>query len=145
MHCSPPLEKGGQGGFQKEQEMIGYRRDLKDKSRLLRCHATDSEEHLWARLRRKQLLGIHFYRQKPLGNYIVDFYAPKMKLVVEVDGSQHLQEEYLQKDEKRDQYLAGLGLYVLRFNSRKVLLETDAVVETIYQAVTERLKLKIPP
>ena len=69
--------------------MLNYRRYLKDKSRLLRCHKTDSEEHLWTRLRRKQLLGIQFYRQKPLGDYIVDFYAPKVKLVVEVDGSQH--------------------------------------------------------
>ncbi|MEI6261131.1 MAG: DUF559 domain-containing protein [Deltaproteobacteria bacterium] len=113
--------------------MLNYRKYLKDKSRLLRCHATDSEEHLWTRLRRKQLLGIQFYRQKPLGNYIVDFYAPKVKLVVEVDGSQHLKEEYLQKDENRDAFL------------REVLVETDAVVEAIHQAVTVRLKLKIPP
>ena len=125
--------------------MLNYRRYLKDKSRLLRCHTTDSEEHLWTRLRRKQLLGIQFYRQKPLGNYIVDFYAPKVKLVVEVDGSQHLKEEYLQKDENRDAFLADLGIYVIRFNSREVLVETDAVVEAIHQAVTVRLKLKIPP
>jgi len=97
------------------------------------------------RLRRKQLLGIQFYRQKPLGNYIVDFYAPKVKLVVEVDGSQHLNEEYLQKDENRDAFLVDLGIYVIRFNSREVLVETDAVVEAIYQTVTVRLKLKIPP
>ena len=125
--------------------MLNYRRYLKDKSRLLRCHATDSEEHLWMRLRRKQLLGIQFYRQKPLGNYIVDFYAPKVKLVVEVDGSQHLNEEYLQKDENWDAFLVGLGIYVIRFNSREVLVETDAVVAAIYQTVTVRLKLKIPP
>jgi len=125
--------------------MLNYRRYLKDKSRLLRCHTTDSEEHLWTRLRRKQLLGIQFYLQKPLGNYIVDFYAPKVKLIVEVDGSQHLKEEYLQKDENRDAFLAGLGIYVIRFNSREVLVETDAVVEAIHQAVTVRLKLKIPP
>lgn len=125
--------------------MLNYRRYLKDKSRLLRCHTTDSEEHLWTRLRRKQLLGIQFYRQKPLGNYIVDFYAPKVKLIVEVDGSQHLKEEYLQKDENRDAFLADLGIYVIRFNSREVLVETDAVVEAIHQAVTVRLKLKIPP
>jgi very-short-patch-repair endonuclease len=97
------------------------------------------------RLRRKQLLGIQFYRQKPLGDYIVDFYAPKVKLVVEVDGSQHLKEEYLQKDENRDAFLADLGIYVIRFNSREVLVETDAVVEAIHQAVTVWLKLKIPP
>jgi len=109
----------------------------------LRCHATDSEEHLWTRLRRKQLLGIQFYRQKPLGNYIVDFYAPKVKLAVEVDGSQHFEFRHRHEDERRDAYLAGLGIHVLRFNSRDVLLETDAVVDVIYRKSCERMK--IPP
>lgn len=88
---------------------------------------------------------MQFYRQKPIGNYIVDFYAPKAKLIVEVDGSQHLLEECLHKDQLRDHYLTGLGLYFLRFDSRTVLLETDAVVETIFKKISERLLLKIPP
>ena len=123
--------------------MLSYRRDLKDKARVLRCHTTDSEEHLWTRLRRKQILGIQFYRQKPLGNYIVDFYAPKVKLVVEVDGSQHLETRHRYEDESRDAFLASLGIHVLRFNSREVLLETDAVVEVIYRKSREGMK--IPP
>jgi len=52
---------------------------------------TDAEQRLWARLRRKQILGVQFYRQKPIGNYIADFYAPAAQLVVEVDGSQHFE------------------------------------------------------
>lgn len=62
---------------------------------------TESERVLWSRLRGKQLSGIQFYRQKPLGNYIVDFYAPKAKLVVEVDGSQHIRAEHADKDVSR--------------------------------------------
>ena len=67
--------------------MLRYKRHLKGKARELRKNMTDSERVLWSRLRGKQLLGVQFYRQKPIGEFIVDFYAPKTKLVVEVDGS----------------------------------------------------------
>jgi len=105
---------------------------------------TDSERVLWSRLRGKQLLSVQFYRQKPIGEYIVDFYAPKTKLVVEVDGSQHMEAEHVEKDKHRDEYLAAVGLRVLRFNSREVLEETDAVMEVIYCAMEERLQREIP-
>ncbi len=85
--------------------MLQYNRTLKHKARRLRKNMTDTERLLWSRLRRKQILGVQFYRQKPIGNYIVDFYAPKMKLVVEVDGSQHLEEKHLEEDKRRDAYL----------------------------------------
>jgi len=105
----------------------------------LRQKMTDSERILWHHLRGKQLFGVQFYRQKPIGKYIVDFYAPRTKLVVEVDGSQHMEGEHAQRDADRDEYLASLGLRVLRFNSREVLEETDAVVEVIYRTMAERL------
>ncbi len=124
--------------------MLKYDADLKDTARLLRTHLTDSEEALWFRLRRKQLLGVQFYRQRPIGNCIVDFFAPKARLVVEVDGSQHLVAEHAQNDMARDAYLASLGLRVLRFNSREALTDEDAVVESIYRAIAEQLKAEIP-
>ena len=83
--------------------------------------------------------GAQFYRQKPIGNYIVDFYAPRPRLVVEVDGSQHLVTEHWQADAERDVYLATESLLVLRFNNLQVLKELDGVVEAIYQAILERL------
>ena len=101
--------------------MLKYCANLKAKSRQLRSNLTDSEKALWSRLRSKQVLGIQFYRQKPIGEYIVDFFAPKAKLAVEVDGSQHVEDKHAQKDRSRDDYLASLGLKVLRFNSREVL------------------------
>ena len=79
---------------------------------------TDSERVLWTRLRGKQLLGLQFYRQKPIADYIVDFYSPKAKLVIEIDGSQHLEDKHTEKDRYRDERLHGLGLKVIRFNSR---------------------------
>jgi very-short-patch-repair endonuclease len=125
--------------------MLRYTADLKGQARELRKKLTDSESALWSRLRGKQLMGIQFYRQKPIGQYIVDFFAPRAKLVVEVDGSQHMEGDQFQKDKNRDQYLAGLGLKVLRFNSRVVLTETDAVMEVIYRTMTEQLDSEIPP
>jgi very-short-patch-repair endonuclease len=69
--------------------MLKYNPRLKAKARGLRSALTDAEQRLWNRLRRKQILGVQFYRQKPIGNYIVDFYAPAARLVIEVDGAQH--------------------------------------------------------
>ena len=107
--------------------MWRYNSNLKDKARELRKNLTDSESALWSRLRNKQLLGVQFYRQKPIGESIVDFYAPGAKLVVAVDGSQHGQSDHVKKDTCRDEYLASLGLKVLRFNSREIVKESDAV------------------
>lgn len=125
--------------------MLKYNAHLKNKARQLRKTSTDSEAYLWSRLRRKQLLGIQFYRQKPIGQHIVDSFAPRAKLVVEVDGAQHLEADHAVKDRIRDGYLASIGLKVLRFNSRDVLMECDEVVEVIYRAVAEHLKVEIPP
>ena len=103
---------------------------------------TDSEQLLWSKLRRKQLLGIQFYRQKPIGVFIVDFYAPKVKLVIEVDGSQHFTDDHITKDLKRDSYLMEHGLRILRFNNLEVLKNTEAVLEVILKAIN---KSQIPP
>jgi very-short-patch-repair endonuclease len=88
-------------------------------------------------LRYRQLAGVQFYRQKPLLSFIVDFYCPVARL--EVDGSQHLEPEHREKDAGRDAQLAALGLKVLRFDDRQVLVETQAVVEVIYRTVMERV------
>ena len=75
----------------------------------------------------------------------MDFFAPKTKLVVEVDGSQHMEGNHARKDRRRDAYLSSLGLQVLRFDSRQVLQETDAVVDVIFRRMAERLNSENPP
>jgi very-short-patch-repair endonuclease len=119
--------------------MLRYLVNLKPYARRLQAEMPESELALWWRLRGNQLLGVQFYRQKPIGNYIVDFYAPKAKLVVEVDGSQHLQSDYAQEDAQRDAYLADQGLLVLRFSNLQVLQELDAVVALIFQRLINPL------
>ncbi len=111
--------------------MLNYKRNLKAPSRVLRTDMTEAEQFLWSRLRRKQLRGVQFYRQKPLDHFIVDFFAPAAKLVIEVDGSQHLEAEHRERDQQRDLFLVERGLKVLRFDNRQVLCETDSVVEEI--------------
>jgi very-short-patch-repair endonuclease len=118
---------------------LSYNSKLKEAARYLRKNMTESERELWSRLRGKQLLGVQFYRQKPIGNFIVDFFAPKAKLVVEVDGSQHAEEDNRSRDKHRAEYLASRGFKVLRFNSREVLNRTDSVVNSIYRSIGERL------
>ncbi|ENV35142.1 endonuclease domain-containing protein, partial [Acinetobacter gerneri] len=88
---------------------------------------------LWSRLRYKQILGLQFYRQKPILNFIVDFYCPSVNLVVECDGGQHYTAEGLKADRNRDQTLGELGLKVLRFDNRQVLQEVDTVIQAIYE------------
>ena len=115
--------------------MLRYNPNLKNRARQLRKNMTDSEKTLWSRLRGKQVLGVQFYRQKPIGGYIVDFYAPKANLVLEIDGSQHNVGDHVELDKQRDHYLASLGLKVMRFNSRVAITNTDDVVEAIYREI----------
>ncbi len=94
---------------------------------------TDAEAKLWQALRMHQIDGIHFRRQHPLGQHIVDFCSPAMKIVIEVDGGQHLeQEEY---DLKRTAFLISQGYQVLRFWDHEVLTDPDTVLQVIFDSV----------
>jgi len=94
---------------------------------------TDAERLLWSRIRSKQLKGYQFYRQRIIGNYIVDFYCPKAKLVIGLDGSQHFRGETLKEDRIRDEYMTGQKLKVIRFSDRDVFENLNGVVERIYE------------
>jgi very-short-patch-repair endonuclease len=118
-----------------EIDMIYYRQRLKSFSRQLRTDMTDAEQLLWKTIRRKQLSNIQFYRQKPIGNYIVDFYAPAAKLVIELDGGQHFFDKHLKQDKRRDTYLLSQGLKVLRFDNGQVLRGLGDVLDEIYREI----------
>jgi len=118
--------------------MLNYNPNNKNNARLLRKNMTDAERLIWSRVRRKQILEVQFYRQKPIGQFIVDFYAPKIKLVVEIDGSQHVEPEHCQRDKERDAVLNALGLKVLRFDNHAVLTNIEGVMESLYQVALTR-------
>jgi len=127
-----PLWKRGVRGDLKGK-MLRYSKSLKEYSRSLRVHMTEVEKLLWEKIRGKQLKGYQFYRQKTIGNYIVDFYCPRAKLVIELDGGQHYSSEGEAKDTVRDGYMKGIGLRVLRFSDKEVFENTQGVLERIWE------------
>ncbi len=96
---------------------------------------TDTEQLVWSKIRRKQLEGRQFFRQRIFGNYIVDFYCPRDKIVIEIDGGQHYTDEGKEKDRVRDNFLKNLGLTVLRFSDREVFENLEGVLETIFRSL----------
>src|SRR3972149_6519995 len=115
--------------------MVPYNENLKQHAHQLRGNMTDAEKRLWGKMRVRQIGGYWFYRHKPVGDYIVDLYCPKAKLVIEVDGGQHLSGEIAENDKARDEYLRSLGLKVLRFANTDVLKNIDGVVERIFESM----------
>jgi very-short-patch-repair endonuclease len=104
----------------------------------LHRNMSPAEEKLWQHLRAHQMGDVHFRNQHAIGNYIVDFCAPRKKLIIELDGSQHLeQQEY---DEERTKYLETRGYRVLRFWNNDVLNDMDAVLKVIWDALKEEDK-----
>lgn len=122
--------------------MLDYSPKLKPLARRLRSGMTEAEQKLWGRLRSKQMLGVQFYRQKPLGPYIVDFYGPKAKLVIELDGGQHFEEAHRRRDRDRDDWLQQQGLSVLRYDNLQMLQETEAVLEQIRNVCRKQLGIE---
>ncbi len=104
----------------------------------LRQNQTDAENILWLQLRNRCLKNIKFRRQVPIDKYIADFVALDKKLIIEVDGSQHLDEKNMVKDNIRTEYLESLGYKVIRVFNNDIFNNLDSVLEYIYN---EYLKL----
>ncbi len=111
--------------------IIPYEHYLKELARQLRRSMTFSERKLWHHLQRNQLLGVDFHRQSPLDKYIIDFYAPDLCLVIEIDGLTHDVPERNQKDVERQRRLEELGIQVLRFEDSEVRRNVWAVLYMI--------------
>lgn len=109
----------------KRRIIIPYRPYLKELARKLRNDSTLSEILLWKRLNKGQMLGYDFHRQKPMDKYIVDFYAPDLMLVIEIDGRSHEFEQIQVNDELRQRRLESFGVSFLRFSDKQV--KTDMV------------------
>ena len=113
-------------------EIFKVRQNLKtQQARKLRKNLTDAEQALWRQLRFRQVLGLKFRRQHPVGAYICDFVCLEKALVIEVDGSQHA--TAIAYDKRRDDYLRSSGYQVLRFWNNEVLWQRDSVLDVIYR------------
>lgn len=113
-------------------------------SRFWQNHSTLSEVLLWQELRAGQIEGFKFNRQKPLGQYIVDFYCKKLSLVIEIDGSSHDSEEAKIKDRNRQKILEELGLSFLRFDDLDVKFNKAFVLSRIYFFIDDWRKANPP-
>jgi very-short-patch-repair endonuclease len=110
----------------------------------MRQNCTPSERALWGRLRAKQL-GVHFRRQVPLlERYIVDFWSPRARLAVEIDGGYHEQARHQRADARRDQRLEDAGYRVLRISATLVTHDLDAAVTLVKAALRLQLSSRTP-
>jgi very-short-patch-repair endonuclease len=107
-------------------------------ARELRNNSTGPERYLWKLLSRLRSEGIKFRRQQPVGKYIVDFFCPASKLIVELDGSQHHVAENAAYDQERTQWLEERGYCVLRFHNADVIKQRDVVFDSILAVAKAR-------
>ena len=118
-------------------------KNLVGNARALRKEMTKEERHLWYDFLRQHPL--KFYRQKPIGNYIADFYCLSAKLVIELDGGQHYEPSGQEKDQERTQALESMGLHVLRFSNLDVMQNFEGVCQTIQIELARCIPSYEPP
>ena len=119
----------------KHRKIIPYNPKLKEYARKLRNNRTYTEVMLWNYLKGKQLRGYDFDRQRPIDNFIVDFYCKDLMLATEVDGENHYGNR--EKDIRKDKRLNQFGVTVLRFDDMEIVYELDEVLKKIEKWIEE--------
>jgi very-short-patch-repair endonuclease len=114
-----------------KRKIIPYNQKLKPLAKALRQNMTFAEVLLWNELKQKKMRGYDFDRQRPLSNYIVDFYCKDLMLAIEIDGISHDVEQAYDKDMERQQKLEELGVSFLRFDDREVRNDMENVLREI--------------
>ena len=122
-----------------KRKIIPYNQNLKQLARKLRNDSTLGEVLLWKELNNKQMYGFDFHRQKPLLNYIVDFYCYELGLIIEIDGRYHDHEEQYKLDTVRETELAAYDLTILRFTEMEVRKDMTNVLRAIEKHVVEHI------
>jgi very-short-patch-repair endonuclease len=125
--------------FKDSDRIRGTTRQIEQAARRLRQQLTPAESALWSALRGRQLEGLKFRCQHPVGRFIVDFYCPSCKLVIEVDGGIHTQQQ--DYDQDRTEKLQRFSYYVLRFTNDEVMND----LETILSRIVQVAKVRFPP
>ena len=107
------------------------KKSTKIKRKLLRENSTKTEKILWQSLRAKRFKGFKFFRQYGIGEYIVDFYCPELKLVIELDGKIHFDKPHEEYDKIRDEFMKNLNILVIRFKNEEVIGDIDIVFKKL--------------
>lgn len=121
--------------FIKSKKFIPYNKKLKSTARRLRNEMTSAEKKLWYEYLKNHKFS--FLRQKPIGNYIIDFYCQELKLAIEVDGETHILISELEHDRQRTDKLNGFGIRVIRFWNDEVLKEFEIVIAKIENEIRQ--------
>lgn len=121
-----------------KEKPLPINRELKAFAVKMRKNQTDEENKVWYQILKGRVP--KFHRQRIIGNYIVDFYCPKLKLIIEIDGYQHFYEENREYDNKRTEYLEKLGYRVLRFENTEVNKDIEEVRYIINNVCEEKMK-----
>lgn len=138
----PPLRiRGGQGEL--DLPLIAKmnhqynKKTLKSFRRALRSNPTPHEQMLWSRIRNRQFEGYRFLRQYSIGNYILDFYCPELRIGIELDGSQHLESNHQLNDMHRTEFLERNNVHVVRYYNSNIDDNFDGVLEDLFQKIHE--------
>ena len=123
---------------------IHYNPELKPLARELRNNSTLSEILLWDQLNARKMHGFQFMRQKPILNYIVDFYCSKLHLVVKIDGNSYAHEETATKDQSRQKEIENLGIHFIRFDDLDIKHNMPSVLRTIEDHIDNFIKNNPP-
>ncbi len=99
---------------------VHYNQKLIELAKNLRNNMTNAEKDVWRMIKGRQILGYDFHRQKPIGNFIADFYCHQLKLVIEIDGISHEEAVVIENDKRKDYYFKTIGLNILRFTDDEV-------------------------
>jgi len=132
-----------QGNSPEREELHRQPRTNSTHAKRLRRDETDCERKLWMHLRARQINGLKFRRQQPVGRYIVDFFCPESQLVIELDGGQHA--DQVQADQHRTEFLNRSGYRVLRFWDNDVLNNIESVLQRIAEALGSPSPCPLPP
>ncbi|AXE19758.1 DNA methylase [Runella rosea] len=123
------------------RQIIPYNPKLKEIARQLRNNSTLSEVLLWLELKGKKMRGYDFHRQKPIDNYIVDFFCHELMLVIEIDGISHTWEEVAVNEEIRQRKIESFGIQFLRFDDKEIKQNMSFVLNTIHDWIVEKEKI----
>ena len=121
----------------KRRKIFPYNPDLRELAQKLRNNSTKAEVRLWQKIKRKQYYGYDFHRQKPIDNYILDFFCHELMLGIEIDGYSHQIVEVYKKDVIKEAKIKSLGVSLLRFTDNQVFNDMDNVLRTIEAYIIE--------
>ena len=112
---------------------------MSGRARSLRKHTTDAERLLWRTLREFKQAGLHFRRQVPIGSYVADFACHRAKIIIELDGSQHGEDDHVKYDSHRTAFLESRGYRVIRFWNGEVLADPRTIADFILAESSSRI------